>query len=302
MAYRLSQGYVKRSVLGLLLIAGWLCLNVSVSDAQMVRNSTPDTEQNSLLRSYTFFSNTIATSEEIPFGLNTAIEAPGRKSPFLAAALSLVIPGLGEYYVGDQIWRGAIFTLLEAGLWYGNITYTSRGDDSTAAFQDFAHKNWSSARYSDHLNKLLKDRKVDALITDPNDFDQINAAEDTLNSLQAMNFTHKLPRFGAQQYYELISKYNQFAAGWSDASCEDLSCSPLANRHAVMRYNMNYQYEVAQGFIWGIFLNHALSAVDAVLLAHDHNSALRVEGDAKYRTMPDGRMGYQMKAGMSYRF
>src|SRR5688500_10692836 len=141
-----------------------------------------------------------------------------RKSPYLAAALSLIIPGLGEYYVGDQIWRGAIFTLIEAGLWYGNITYTNRGDDSTTAFQDFAHQNWRPELYAEHLNEMLKVRKVDDLITDPNDFGQINAAEDTLNSLGANFFTHRLPGHGEQQYYELISKYHQFARGWADAN------------------------------------------------------------------------------------
>ena len=241
-------------------------------------------------------------AQAIPLGLDVADDVPDKKSPFLAAALSLLLPGLGEYYVGDQIWRGAIFTVIEAGLWYGNLTYEARGDDSTAAFKEFAHKNWQAEKYAEHLNNLLRVSHVDQQITDPNDFAQINAAEDTLNSLGAEFFTHRLPGFGEQQYYELISKYNQFAAGWSDASCGMLSCSPMSLQHAIMRDNMNRQYEIAQTFIYGIFLNHVLSAIDAVLLARDHNNALRVSGETKYRSLPDGTMGYQIGANVSYRF
>jgi hypothetical protein len=65
---------------------------------------------------------------------------------------------------------------------------------------------------------------------------------------------------------------------------------------------MNRQYEIAQTFVYGIFLNHALSAIDAVLLARDHNSALRVQGETRQRSLPDGTTEYQMKANVSYRF
>jgi hypothetical protein len=289
-------GNVKR----ILVIASFLLGLVSEGQAQFIERPA-DHDRNQLVNSYTFFSE-IAPSDEVPLGLSSTADLPGKKSPFLAAALSLIIPGLGEYYVGDQIWRGVIFTVLEAGLWYGNITYTNRGDDSTAAFHEFAHQNWKPELYAEHLNEMLKVRKVDDLITDPNDFSQINAAEDTLNSLHADFFTHRLPGFGEQQYYELISKYHQFARGWADATCDSLSCSPMSFRHAVMRDNMNRQYEIAQTFVYGIFLNHALSAIDAVLLARDHNSALRVQGETRQRSLPDGTTEYQMKANVSYRF
>lgn len=257
-----------------------------------------------LMQSYQFFSNQAQPDQEIP-GLveETPSNPTGKKSPFLAAVLSLAVPGLGEYYVGEQIWRGAIFTVLEAGLWYGNITYTNRGDDSTAAFQQFAHKNWDPALYSQHLNDLLVSRGEEPLVSDPSDFSQINAAEDKLNSLDAtLPFSHRLPPRGHQQYYELISKYNQYGSGWIDATCPDLSCSSLSNQHSVMRDNMNRQYEIASSFLYGIFVNHVLSAIDAVLLANDYNSNLRLQGELRRETLPDGRLGYQTTARFTFRF
>src|SRR5437588_11922978 len=60
----------------------------------------------------------VATLDLFPRTASNEEPIPGHKSPFLAAALSAVIPGLGEYYVGDKNWwRGLIFTGLEAGMW-----------------------------------------------------------------------------------------------------------------------------------------------------------------------------------------
>lgn len=256
---------------------------------------------NDLANSYQFFGNAPNDiASEIPLGLSTP-EAPSRKSPFLAAALSLVLPGLGEYYVGDQIWRGAIFTVLEAGLWYGNMTYESRGDDSTIRFQEFANDHWSTERYSNYLNSLLEKRDVSTRITDPNNIAQINNAEDTLSSLNFEFFTHRLPPRGHQQYYELISKYHQYTRGWDDATGDMLDTAPNSGRHSEMRANMNEQYTVAETFLYGIFLNHALSAIDAVLLAHDHNSQIRIEGSLERKRDIDGTMGYRSRATVTFR-
>jgi hypothetical protein len=258
-----------------------------------------------LITSYDFFANREEPEHsDLPLSIIEDNEPTlgTRKSPFVAGLLSLAVPGLGEYYVGDQIWRGVIFSALEVGLWYGNITYNNRGDDATTAFQDFAHKNWSMERYALYLNEQLSLRGKET-ISDPSDHAQINAAEDTLNRLDAsLSLSHRLPPKGHQQYYELISKYNQYAAGWIDATCNDLSCSPLSNQHSIMRDEMNREYEIATNFLYGIFLNHVLSAIDAVLLANDHNSAIRVQGEIKLESLPGGSMEFQSHARLMYRF
>ncbi len=215
-------------------------------------------------------------------------EAVSRKSPYLAAALSLVLPGLGEYYVGDQIWRGMIFTAIDAGLWFGHFTYLARGDDSATAFRAFADENWDPARYADTLNWLLDKSDINKRIVDPTDFSQINDAEDTLSVfVQGFPISHRLPAKGSQQYYELISKYLQFTHGWVDH--QSGGPSSLYLRHADMRANMNYQYETADYFLFGLILNRVLSAIDAVLLTKSHNSPLRLQGDLRMIEGPQGK-------------
>jgi hypothetical protein len=127
-------------------------------------------------------------------------------------------------------------------------------------------------------------------------------AEDSLNLRGYPDFTHNLPAFGSQQYYELISKYDQFTPGWRDATTHYLADSPEAQRHAFMRANMNYQYDVALYFLWGSIFDRILSAIDAALLARDHNSAIRLEGELVQRRMSDGFVAYIPTAKLQWRF
>jgi len=263
--------------------------------------------KNPVLAEYALFNtNTSAQSATQFDNAFFAIEEKkevGKKSGVIAAGLSLIVPGLGEYYVGgDKWWRGTIFTALEGIGWYGNLRWTSRGDDSTIAFHAFADSLWTPERYSNYLNELYDASGGKKLVTDPGDFSQINRAEDVLDSLGRPNFTHRLPSKGSQQYYELISKYIQFTAGWRDDVDHIPDHSPSVRRHAEMRENMNAQYEVADYFLYGIIINHILSAVDAALLAKDHNKAITLQGELIRKPYPDGTLGYVPTARVEYRF
>lgn len=43
----------------------------------------------------------------------------GPRNPGRAAVLSLIIPGVGQFYNGD-FWRGVIWLILTPGLWIGS--------------------------------------------------------------------------------------------------------------------------------------------------------------------------------------
>ncbi len=230
-------------------------------------------------------------------------DVPGKKSPYLAAGLSLLVPGLGEYYVGDQIWRGMIFTGLEVGLWLERNHYLNRETDSMNAFYAFTDAHWHRAKYGAFMDSIIAtDTSIHGIkATDPNDRGSINQHEAILDSLTTFysdptikNWTHRLDVFGDQQYYELVSKYLQYVPGWDQAD--------QFNTAAVMRANMNDQDGYASLFLYGIIANHILSAIDAAILAVDHNSRLHLHGDLIRRPYPGGVFGYAPQASLELKF
>jgi hypothetical protein len=247
----------------------------------------------------------VKPSDTISF--SAAEKTESRKSPVLAAALSFAVPGLGEYYAGEQIWRGLIFTGLEVGLWVAHSYYINRGDDSTTAFRAFSDKYSSKGKYVGHLDSILsidtgRLNKFQSYFADSNSIPSINREEELLDSLSnygtdpnIKGFNHRLPSTDVQQYYEIISKYQQYLPMWGYNVGN-------FNRAAIMRDNMNAQYGIADGIVWGIIINHILSAVDAALLANDRNAKLRLHGDVILRPNANGNLGYLPTANLQLTF
>lgn len=258
-------------------------------------------ESNPTVHEYQFWQSSSPSPSNTPIIEPDKQSVGSRKSTFLAAGLSLILPGLGEYYVGDDIWHGIVLTAIEGGLWYGRLHYISRGDDSLLAFHAWADSLWSSEKYADSLNKLLAISHHEP-IGDGKNFSEINRGEDTLDYYNFQNFTHRLPSRGSQQYYELISKYDQFAWGWRDGNLQSAKNSAEAERHSQMRANMNHQYEIADYFLWGMLVNRIISAIDAAILAKNHNTAIRLQGELITRPFPNGQMGYVPTAKLRWTF
>jgi hypothetical protein len=296
-------------LVALFLLHGCWCLVTSSARAQFL---TPDkatgaqTSLNNLVASYAITSIPAAPRDTVPMLFaSDKTTVSGHKSVFLAAVLSAILPGLGEYYVGDNIWRGLVFTGVEAGLWVGMIRWNQRFNDSLNGFYAFSDKHWSTARYGDSLNATLSAYHVSDscnCYAMGNNIASINRAEAQLDSIFASNpfgdpYGHRLvnPSIDNQQYYEMISKYpDPYTNGWDNAANFNLA--------GFMRADANAQADVANIFLYGIILNHLLSAVDAALMARDHNSPVNVFGNVIQHTMPDGSTAYFPTAHLEYRF
>ncbi|RKY61635.1 MAG: hypothetical protein DRP95_02590 [Candidatus Latescibacterota bacterium] len=193
--------------------------------------------------------------------LKARLEAPvspedAHKSPALAFGLSLILPGAGQAYEGR--WApAALFFGAELVSWTGWYVWRDKGKDKEREYQTFADDHWSLDRYQAWR-------------------DNYRARYDTTW------WTHSLPDRKDQEYYEMIGKYDQFAAGWEDYPSEWLEDPPEDNRGYADRDTLRSKYEDLRaesnkylkraGYMMGVVLvNRVLSAIVALRGAEEED-------------------------------
>lgn len=211
-------------------------------------------------------------------------DLPDKKSPALAGAMSAVLPGSGEFYVGEYL-KAAIFFAIEVTLITVAVVNNNEGDKLTAEFEAFADEHWSAVDYSeymmDHWQELgLSEQCVIDINTEGNlqPWERVNWGD--LNHCESLIgvFSHRLPIHGQQQYYELIGKYKQYSSGWDEFNGTSYSQVPqIMKDYAVMRGNANDAYNVGSKAVVGLYINHLLSAIDAIWSATTYNKDLAIK-------------------------
>jgi hypothetical protein len=184
-----------------------------------------------------------------------------------AFALSLILPGAGQYYTGSKV-KAAVSFALEATLWFGRLHYRSQGDTETEEYEAFADAHWNDTTYYDSLfNQYGYDRWDDGNHQWAHHLPFEVSGTDT-----SLAKNH--------EYYENIGKYNQFVWGWDDLQqISDTLPIPENNFHSpvnrpaylVMREGANRSFDRARKATILILANHLLSAFDAALSAQRHN-------------------------------
>lgn len=205
-----------------------------------------------------------------------------KKSPFLAGLMSLVLPGSGEFYAKSYI-KSAVFLALEAAAITVNVISNKKGDEETEKFKKYADENWSVARYAKWLNQyvgVLEPGVTDQVAIDwtgdKKDWERVNFSE--LNALEEKisHFSHRLPGYGEQQYYELIGKYYQYNHGWADSDPNTSeymnNITPMFRDYAKMHIKPDQTfYKTASIAATVIVVNHIASAIDAFWTTHRYN-------------------------------
>ncbi len=199
-----------------------------------------------------------------------------KKSPWLAALFSAILPGSGEFYVGSYI-KAGIFVAIEAAFISTAIIYNKKGDNKTDQFKKYADKNWSVVRYAQWL---IDYHNADpAIITSTDEslppWDRVNWS--LLNQYEVGS--HNLVMHGEQQYYELIGKYYQYSPGWDDysngANNEDISAN--FKYYAGQRGDANDLYNVADKAVIALYINHFLSILDAYWSTTRYNKSIAMK-------------------------
>jgi hypothetical protein len=132
---------------------------------------------------------------------------------------------------------------------------------------------------------------------------ELNRMESDISATAAgQYYSHVLPAYNSQQYYELIGKYPEFNQGWDDAPPSfnygnQLSAELLY--YSGERGKANTYYTTASTYVSIVLLNHVVSTVDAVLSAGSYNRGLhasvgsqRVPAYGGYVTVPVLRLSW----------
>lgn len=226
----------------------------------------------------------------------------------MAMALSAAVPGLGQAYNKNWI-RAGVYFAIDAAAVFGYFKWRGEGRDGIVVYEAFANENWNPVKYAEWLNGYsgyagppidVSNSALRALsFANP---DQWSAAErmmvqDFISTIRAAErqsihietgaaFSHVLPDFGDQQYYELIGKYFQYAPGWDDYTAdpdedpEDLSVMARDAQfyfYSGIHADANTLLRRSSRLSALLLLNHVLSAFDAALSARLHNVRLQTQ-------------------------
>lgn len=226
-------------------------------------------------------------------------QAP-KKSVLLAGVLSFILPGAGEFYT-ENYYQAAAFAAIELTAIGIAVTYDKKGNDQTTVFQNFADQNWSVVKYAEWLNRFEQANiPINPDVT-LNPWYRVNW--DSLNYYES-KFSHKLPRHGEQQYYELIGKYPQYSPGWNafDPNEPDYHVLPqIFLDYAAMRGKANDYYNIASKAVIAIYINHFLSVIDAVWSAVNYNKNISISAEYEKISL-QGFADYETKLNFRIRF
>ncbi len=232
---------------------------------------------------------------------------PIRSKPGYALLSSAVIPGSAQAANGKWLRAGVYFLTEIAGVIY----YFDRQKTAERQERDYiryANAHWSVVSYAQWLVNYSQANNLDNGYMElqahiagqtpsysTSDWNKVNLG--LLQRIESRtpfvtpsgigsNFSHTLPGYGSQQYYELISKYYQFQAGWSDFEPgnyvyawdgSDASDQFRAGVRKADRFNDNYRR--AGNILNLILINHVVSAFDGYFTVKLKNSRIEAEAN-----------------------
>ena len=203
------------------------------------------------------------------------------KSPGKAFALSVLMPGLGQYYYGSRV-KPWLFFGAEVTAWVLYFKWDGDYNDLTTAFEQFQRAHWSRDDYRTYLESAY------------------GFSDD--DSIDATEISHHLPDSETGQYFEMTGKYGQFAWGWDDALRDGKpldsfltagdglrivgdSTTPYSARRLAyvdMRKEANDKYDQARAMILVSLANRLISGFEAFLTTKHHNKHAASRGGVEF--------------------
>ena len=215
--------------------------------------------------------------------------------------MSLIVPGLGQLYNKEPIWKPSLFIGSEI-LSLASILYANKkADEIRMNYQEFADNNWSLQNWwnftqsgpsvvenngmyftdnklkamrnyigTHHLTIHLKGELLNIFNTEFLTSDKLDTIANYLDS-------DDISMVKDRHFYENIGKYDQFVGGWSDVftdwyweekdvgdSTEIVIKTPKKQYYLDERYKANQLLSFAKFSVSAMMFNHVVSGLEAV--------------------------------------
>jgi hypothetical protein len=265
----------------------------------MVRNTEHILGSYLISRSILFFSLSMVLFAQDSTKL--VVEKDSTFYPGKPLLLSLVVPGLGQVYNKEPLWKPGVFIATEivsiTSIMYAN----KKADEIRMDYQKFADENWNvkdwwnftqsgpeviennGLYFTDNKLKAMRDYVGTHHLTIHLKGDLVNLfnteflTSDSLSILSGYLDSDDLSMVKDRHYYENIGKYDQFVGGWSDVSTswyweekdvgdstEIVIKTPMKQSYLDDRYKSNQWLSFAKFSISAMMFNHVISGLEAV--------------------------------------
>jgi hypothetical protein len=303
------RGNSGMKMLGCVIVSGMLILNAARAESprSVLFRTVPDRPVTGNLQIDLFSQDSISARPQ-PTLMETGSPRP-RKSGWLAAGMSLLVPGAGQVYT-EHYWEAGAFLAADIAAWILASHYDKKGDRQTDLFQNYANGHWDVVKYAlfsrDHYVPQSEWGNYSLIYVDGSgtqrvNWDELNRMERYIGgTAEGQYYSHTLPPFGDQQYYELIGKYQEFYQGWDDADPSLTTYEQISNKLHSSATNMIYYskergkandyYSTASTWVKVAIINHIVNAGYAALSARWYNKAHAELGMQQVPTM--GGMAY----------
>lgn len=202
------------------------------------------------------------------------------KSPKKAFAMSVVLPGAGQFYSKSPI-AGIIYGAVEIAGITSAIIFTNRGNDGVVEYENFADNNWNLIDFMEGYDGIEKSHEMMVVI----DGKRYGVRDDWngLSNDYANGYT-EIRVEKDYHFYENIGKYKQFQTGWVDygdsLGFENIyRSSPIQVEYSHDRYLTNQFFQSATYAVTTVMFNHIISAIDGAIRTkkYNENNALTLE-------------------------
>ncbi len=261
-AQRLGQ---KTSIL---LVSCMLYSCVFACIASSRESEAPNSELNAFFMDSMLGNRTLGTQLE---GLRPR---ESMKSPNRAFLSSLVVPGSGQLYVGAK--RGYLFLAADIALLVGYFITRSDAENSRDEYRDMVREH--------------------VIFDGPGTFETWDLIEDFEHATLFDNWHNVYTENNGEPLSRTGKWYWDDRRAFKDEDRKGDSDSPNREEALRLRYEANDKFELARTLLGGVILNHAISAIEARIVAKQQNkrkdshlmSVKPLDLDLQTTVLPDG--------------